>query len=152
LGSGVKGAGISGIVGASANGLNLHIALLKSISPIVTPATFSNSSPYSNVVAVSTTSSELLDLNAMTGQVIRRSPTLSVINHLHYTHSCLLAGSADGVVRVLDDRSNNQRDVGQSSVKAHQSGIQEMQHSGNFVYTIGWGLRYPPSVIMYFFL
>jgi PAB-dependent poly(A)-specific ribonuclease subunit 2 len=93
-------------------------------------------------MAVSTTSSELIELNAMTGQVVRKSPTLSIINHLQYTHSCLVAGFSDGTLRVLDDRSGNRREAGQSSVKAHQSGIQGMQHSGNnFVYTIGWSMR-----------
>jgi hypothetical protein len=65
---------------------------------------------------------------------------VSIINHLQYTHLCLLAGSSDGTLRVLDDRSNNRTE---SSVKAHQSGIQGMQYNGNnFVYTIGSSLRW----------
>ena len=94
-------------------------------------------------MAVSTTSPELLELNSLTGQTIRKSPMVSIINHLQYTHTFLLAGSSDGMLRILDERSNSRRDIGQSSVKAHPSGIQGMQHNGNnFVYTIGCSLRW----------
>lgn len=64
-----------------------------------------------------------------------------MINYLQYSQTCLLAASADGTLCVLDDRNGRRREAGESSVKAHYNGIQGMQHSGNFVYTIGWGLR-----------
>lgn len=119
--------------------------LLINNRPMTTPTTFSNNATHSNVVAVSTTSPEIMEVNSLTGQIIRKSPTPSIVNHLQYTHSCLLAGSADGIIRVLDDRGGRRREAGESSVKAHHSGIQGMQHSGNnFVYSIGYGLRLFP--------
>lgn len=111
------------------------------LSGIATPTTFSNTSPHSNAVAVSTTSPEILELSSTTGQVIRTSPTISVVNHLQYTHLCLLAGCSDGTLRLMDDRNSARREGGESSVQAHHSSIEGMQYSGNFVYTIGWGVR-----------
>lgn len=112
-----------------------------------TPVTFSNNSSHSNIVFVSTTTPELLELNSVTGQIVRKSPATSVIDHLQYAHSCLLAGCADGMLRILDDRRGSRREGGESSVRAHLSSIQDVQYSGNFVYTIGWGVRLVYSII-----
>ncbi|KAF7970658.1 hypothetical protein HWV62_23300 [Athelia sp. TMB] len=109
--------------------------------PIATPTTFSNTASGSSSLSVATTSPEILEVNGATGQVIRNTPTPSIVNHLQYTHSCLLSGSSDGVLRVHDDRSATRRGHGESSVKAHHDGIQGLQSSGNLVFTIGWGLR-----------
>ncbi|KZP32520.1 PAB-dependent poly-A-specific ribonuclease subunit PAN2 [Athelia psychrophila] len=109
--------------------------------PIGTPTTFSNTATGSSSLAVATTSPEILEVNGATGQVIRKTPTPSIVNHLQHTHSCLLSGSSDGILRVHDERTGTRREHGESSVIAHHSGIQGLQYSGNFVFTIGWGLR-----------
>ena len=79
----------------------------------------------------------------MTGSVVRQSPTPSIINHVQYSHSFLLSGSSDGYVRIHDPRTGLRREEGADAlIKAHASGIQGLQSSGNFAFTIGWSLRW----------
>ncbi|KDQ59577.1 hypothetical protein JAAARDRAFT_77653 [Jaapia argillacea MUCL 33604] len=108
-----------------------------------TITTFSNTSSASQVFAAANSQSDLLFLNALTGNVVRQLSAPSIITHLEFSHTCLLSGSADGCVRALDPRTGLRRDDGgaESTMKAHISSIQALQASGNFVYTIGWGLR-----------
>lgn len=106
--------------------------------------TFSNVSTSSHVLAAASASPELAFLNDVTGDVIRRIPVPSMINHMHLSHTFLLTGSLDGYVRTHDPRGGARRLDGgtESSVFAHAGGVQGLQSSGNYVYTIGWGYRY----------
>ncbi|TFY82963.1 hypothetical protein EWM64_g1049 [Hericium alpestre] len=104
--------------------------------------TFSNNLSSSKALAVATSSLELVLLNSSTGSVMRQAPLVSTVNHLHFSHSFLVSGSSDGFVRCHDPRTGLRREGGaESAVKAHASEIQGLQTSGNYLYTIGWGLR-----------
>ncbi|KAF7353663.1 PAN2-PAN3 deadenylation complex catalytic subunit PAN2 [Mycena venus] len=106
--------------------------------PPPTLATFSNTSMASPVLAASSTGSELLLLNSMTGSVLRQAPTPSLISHLEFSHSAILSGASDGYVRMHDPRTALNRP--ESQIMAHYSGIQGLQTTGNFVFTIGLGV------------
>ncbi|KAJ3968349.1 ubiquitin carboxyl-terminal hydrolase-domain-containing protein [Lentinula raphanica] len=100
---------------------------------------FANSS---TITALSTSGSELLLINAMTGNLLRQTTMPSIATHLEFSHNTLLAGSADGYLRAYDPRTGTVRNGGaESTVKAHYGGIQGLQTSGNFVFTIGMSLR-----------
>ncbi|KAF8078063.1 ubiquitin carboxyl-terminal hydrolase-domain-containing protein [Lyophyllum atratum] len=112
---------------------------------------FSNT-PNSNVVAVSTADMELQYINSMTGTTIRQTTTPSVITQLQSSHSMLLSGSVDGYLRTHDIRASSSRPGGaESLVKAHSHGIQGLEATGNFVFTIGLGERqsrpYPDPLV-----
>lgn len=77
----------------------------------------------------------------MTGTVVRQTPTPSLITQLQSSHTMLLSGSADGYLRTHDPRSSSTRS-GEAIVKAHSIGIQGLQTTGNFVFTIGLGERF----------
>lgn len=82
--------------------------------------------------------------NTSTGNIIRTLPSPAQISHLHFSHSLLISGSADGVLRTHDTRTGMRRDegaAGEHSVKAHLGGVQDIDTAGNFVYSIGWSLR-----------
>ena len=111
--------------------------------PAATVTTFSNTSGSSNLLAVATSALELLLLNPLTGSIVRQSLFSSPVTQLHYSHSFLLSGDANGFVRCHDPRTGLRRDGGaEATAKAHESEIQGLQSSGSYVYTIGWGLRY----------
>ncbi|KAF8894503.1 ubiquitin carboxyl-terminal hydrolase-domain-containing protein [Infundibulicybe gibba] len=101
--------------------------------------TFSDTSGSTHLLAASTAGQELLFLNALTGSVIRQAPTPSVVTQLQFSHSVLLSGSSDGFLRTHDPRTGLGR--AESHVRAHSSGVQCIQTSGNFVFTIGLGER-----------
>lgn len=77
----------------------------------------------------------------MTGNPVRVASSSSVATHLQFSHSTLLAASADGYVRVHDPRTGLLRENGENSVLAHTSGVQDLQVSGNYFYTVGWSVR-----------
>ncbi|KAJ6525112.1 ubiquitin carboxyl-terminal hydrolase-domain-containing protein [Mycena sp. CBHHK59/15] len=104
-----------------------------------TLTTFSNTSVASPVLAASTAGSELLLLNSMTGNILRQAPTPSLITQLEFSHSLILSGASDGYLRTHDPRTAINRAEGQ--IMAHYSGIQGLQTTGNFVFTIGLGVR-----------
>ncbi|KAA1471282.1 PAB-dependent poly-A-specific ribonuclease subunit PAN2 [Dentipellis sp. KUC8613] len=104
--------------------------------------TFSNINSTTKTLAAATSTPELVLLNSITGTVVRQTPLLSLTTQLHFSHTYLLSGSSDGYVRCHDPRTGLRREGGaESSVKAHASEIQGLQSSGNYLYTIGWGLR-----------
>ncbi|KAI0261046.1 ubiquitin carboxyl-terminal hydrolase-domain-containing protein [Gloeopeniophorella convolvens] len=81
-------------------------------------------------------------LNSTTGSMIRQAHAFSVIRQLHFSHSYLLSGGADGYLGCHDPRTGLRREgAAENTVKAHASEIQGLQSSGNYAYTIGWGLR-----------
>ncbi|KAF5379932.1 hypothetical protein D9757_007171 [Collybiopsis confluens] len=97
----------------------------------------------STITAVSTSNSELLLINAMTGNLSKQVTTASIATHLEFSqNNILLSGSADGHVRAFDPRTGTTRGgSSESSVKAHYGGIQGLQTVGNFIFTIGMSLR-----------
>ncbi|KAJ7168294.1 ubiquitin carboxyl-terminal hydrolase-domain-containing protein [Mycena crocata] len=107
--------------------------------PPPTLTTFSNASNSSPVLAASSTGSELLLLNSMTGSILRQAPTPSLITHLEFSHSAILSGASDGYVRTHDPRTALNR--AESQIMAHYSGIQGLQTTGNLIFTIGLGVR-----------
>ncbi|KAG6850532.1 hypothetical protein H0H93_012148 [Arthromyces matolae] len=100
---------------------------------------FSNTSN-SNVVAATTADMNLLYINSMTGASLRQSSIPSVTGHLQASHTFLLSGSSDGYLRTHDPRSNPNR-ASENQVKAHTGGIQGLETTGNFAFTIGLGER-----------
>jgi hypothetical protein len=94
-------------------------------------------------LCAATSSPELLFLNGVTGAIIRRTSSTSIVEHLHYSHTVLLSGSADGYIRTHDPRTGLRRDSSgaEASVQAHIAGVHGLQTNGNYVYTIGLGLR-----------
>jgi hypothetical protein len=96
---------------------------------------------------VATTTPEILLLNSMTGSVVRQATTPSVITDLWFSHSVLLSGSSDGFLRTHDPRTGMTKEGGESLVKAHYGGVQGIQAGGNFLFTIGWGMRWMSLVI-----
>lgn len=107
----------------------------------MSPSTFS-----SNIVAASTTTPDIVLLNAITGSVLRQAPVSSLVTHLQFSHSTLLCASADGYVRAHDPRTALRRENGDNAVLAHASGLQDLQATGNFFFTIGWSSRYLSSL------
>ncbi|KAG1748914.1 PAB-dependent poly-A-specific ribonuclease subunit PAN2 [Suillus paluster] len=75
------------------------------------------------------------------GNPVRVASSSSVATHLQFSHSTLLAALTDGHVRAYDPRTALLRENGEHSVLAHSSGVQDLQASGNYFYTIGWGIR-----------
>lgn len=103
---------------------------------------FSNASGTARGLAVATDAQELIYLNELTGDVISRTGVFGVINQLHFSHSLLLAGFSDGYIRSYDIRNpSKSTDSVENSVYAHAGGVQGLQNSGNYVYSIGWGYR-----------
>ena len=111
-------------------------------SPTAKTTSFSNASGTARGLAVATDAQELIYLNELTGDVIRRTNVSGIINQLHFSHSLLLAGSSDGYIRSYDPRNLSRRaDSAENSAYAHAGGVQGLQSSGNYVYSIGWGYR-----------
>lgn len=82
-------------------------------------------------------------VNSFTGAEVRRISVPSTVTHFQFSPLYLLSGSLDGYLRAHDPRTGMKKSEGgaELSVKAHSSGIQGLQTSGNYVYTIGWTLR-----------
>jgi PAB-dependent poly(A)-specific ribonuclease subunit 2 len=94
-----------------------------------------------NLVAAATNTPEIILLNSMIGGAVRQVSVPSQVTNLQFSHSTLLCASADGCVRAHDPRTGIRRENGDGSVHAHSSGVQDMQATGNFFFTIGWSLR-----------
>ncbi|KAJ7581374.1 ubiquitin carboxyl-terminal hydrolase-domain-containing protein [Mycena floridula] len=102
--------------------------------------TFSSPSNSSHAIAAASITPDILFLNAMTGTIVREIPTPSLVTHLEFSPSFLISGAADGIIRTHDPRTGaSTRSEG--TVKAHVSGIQALQTTGNFVCTIGLSMR-----------
>ncbi|KAG6878680.1 hypothetical protein C0993_011495 [Termitomyces sp. T159_Od127] len=100
---------------------------------------FSNTAN-SSIVAASTAEMDLVYINSLTGVALRQIATPSIISHLQASATVLLSGSSDGYLRTHDPRSNSSRSA-ENQVKAHTGGIQGLDTTGNFVFTIGLGER-----------
>jgi hypothetical protein len=109
----------------------------------------SNELNSSQAIAVATSTPELLFVHSRSGTTVREAISIpSIITQLQFSHSLLYSGSADGYLRTHDPRTGMKKDSGESSTQAHPSGIQGMQISGNYVSTIGWGVRYVCTCVM----
>ena len=119
-----------------------HRQRITPFSPPASVTTFSSSLSSSKTLAVSTSTPEIVLLNTITGSVIRQASVSSVVRQLYFTHSYLLSGDSDGYLRCHDHRTGLRREgSAENTVRAHASEIQGLLSSGNYVYTIGWGLR-----------
>ncbi|KAF8628478.1 hypothetical protein AX15_003989 [Amanita polypyramis BW_CC] len=103
--------------------------------------TFTDATNVSHHIAASTVDSRLIFLNSMTGGSVREVVTPSLITQLQFSHSVLVSGSSDGYLRLHDPRTGMNKPNAEGSVKAHLSGIQGIQTTGNFILTIGLGER-----------
>ncbi|KAF8919283.1 PAB-dependent poly-A-specific ribonuclease subunit PAN2 [Mucidula mucida] len=99
--------------------------------------TFTSSTTSSNVIGVSIVGPELLLVSPATGTVVRQCQVPSLITHMEFSHSSLISAGADGYLRNHDPRTGITRAAADSSVRAHPSGIQGLQISGNYIFTIG---------------
>lgn len=104
--------------------------------------TFSNTVSATSNIAVATSAPELMLVNSSTGSIVRHSPSISVATHILSSHSQLVVGFSDGWIRTYDGRSSRFGEHSEASVKAHLKGIQGLEVSGNYAFTIGYGLRY----------
>ena len=84
---------------------------------------------------------EFIVLNTSSGVEVRRTPAPAMVTHLRASYNFLVSAASDGHVRTHDFRSSVRRDDGsiQSSALAHAGGMQDLEVSGNYVYTCGWG-------------
>jgi PAB-dependent poly(A)-specific ribonuclease subunit 2 len=90
----------------------------------------------------------MLFINSVTGKVVLQSPTPSVVTHIQSSHSLLLSGSSDGYLRTHDPRASAGRTGGgENLVRAHSSGIQGLQTTGSFAFTIGLGERLDIAIL-----
>ncbi|KAK2467007.1 hypothetical protein APHAL10511_001265 [Amanita phalloides] len=103
--------------------------------------TFTDASNVSHHIAASAANSNLIFLNSMTGKSVREVVTPSLITQLQFSHATLVSGSSDGFLRLHDSRTGMSRSSAEGSIKAHKSGIQGIQATGNFIFTIGLGER-----------
>ncbi|PCH38436.1 hypothetical protein WOLCODRAFT_97122 [Wolfiporia cocos MD-104 SS10] len=101
----------------------------------------SDNAATASVFAVATSTPELLIMNSQTGDVLRRAQAPSILTHLLWSSTYLISGSSDGFLRSMDPRESTWRSNSSSVVRAHVSGIQGLEMSGNYVYTIGLGTR-----------
>lgn len=98
-----------------------------------------------NLMAAASSAPELVLLNVLTGNTVRQASLSSVVSHLQFCHTSLLVASIDGYVRVHDPRTGIRRETGETSVQAHSHGVQDLQATGNFFFTIGRSLRFVSS-------
>lgn len=94
-----------------------------------------------SMFALATGRPELMILNSHTGSVVQRSPVSSVMTHLLYPSTHLVSASSDGYLRLHDPRHARWQD-GESVARAHVGGVQGLESSGNYIYSIGLGTRY----------
>lgn len=104
--------------------------------------TFTSTTTSSNVIGVSVVGPELLLVSPMTGTVVRQCQVPSLITHMEFSHSSLVSAGADGYLRNHDPRTGVTRSGTDTSIRAHPSGIQGLQISGNYIFTIGLQSRY----------
>ncbi|GJJ12243.1 hypothetical protein Clacol_006484 [Clathrus columnatus] len=112
--------------------------------PSTSVSTFASHPNNTHSLILATQTPELIMLNTTIGSPIRTMPVVSQVTHLQYSHSLLISGSVDGFIRTHDVRSGTRRRdgaTGEHTVRAHLGGLQGLDAVGNFVYSIGWGLR-----------
>ncbi|KAI0703544.1 PAB-dependent poly-A-specific ribonuclease subunit PAN2 [Cytidiella melzeri] len=98
---------------------------------------FSSNAATGSIFFACTAGQEFLNINSQTGDVLRKSPAVSIYSHLVNGTNVVLSGGSDGYIRSHDPRTSSTVSV----IQAHASGVQGLQTSGNFIYSIGLGLR-----------
>lgn len=130
----------------------LHVKCLKieglTVPMIARPErgaiTFEHHPTKPHTLVVAQAAPEFLLLNSTTGAVVRTMNAPSVVTAIRGSHSALLSGAADGVLRIHDVRTSGNRsdsDSSEMSVLAHVGGILAVDIGGNNAFTIGWSLR-----------
>ena len=104
---------------------------------------FSTNSSTGSVFYACTAGQEFFAINSQTGDIIRRSPTVSIYSHLAHGTNVILSGGSDGYIRSHDPRTSSTV----NAVQAHVSGVQGLLASGNFICSIGLGTRYIPLIM-----
>lgn len=96
-----------------------------------------------HTLVIAQTAPEFLFLNSITGSILRSMSAPSTVTALKSSPTALLAGCADGVLRMYDFRTGNRSDTDASeqSVLAHVGGVISVDVSNNSALTIGWNLR-----------
>ncbi|KDQ12374.1 hypothetical protein BOTBODRAFT_134946 [Botryobasidium botryosum FD-172 SS1] len=132
----VKAIGSEGIGSWSKGGVNKwHYSATQLTNFAMHPTT-----PHTLVLASATLANPVFQLlNSATGAQIRTVPSPAFISHLRSSPSLLLSASSDGFLRTHDLRTAAKREEG--SALAHSGGISGLETSGNYAYTIGWGIR-----------
>ncbi|KAG8904957.1 poly(A)-specific ribonuclease [Tulasnella sp. 403] len=94
------------------------------------------------VASGSTQSPEFVIYNALTGNEVKKVPSPSRVTHLRASYNLLVSAASDGNIRTHDFRAASRKDDGfgatQSSAFAHAGGVQDLEVSGNYVYSCGW--------------
>lgn len=103
-----------------------------------TVTAFSNNSSNGPVFFACTSGQELVAINSQTGDLVRKSPAVSIYTHLVNGQNVLLSGASDGYIRSHDPRTSS---TTVNAIQAHGSGIQGLLTSGSFIFTIGLGMR-----------
>ncbi|KAI0094078.1 PAB-dependent poly-A-specific ribonuclease subunit PAN2 [Irpex rosettiformis] len=126
--------------GVSSNGIGawgkggVNKWYLRTTNPITA---FSTNSTTGSVFYACTAGQEFFAINSQTGDVIRRSPTVSIYSHLVHGTNVILSSGSDGYIRSHDPRTSSTV----NAVQAHASGVQGLLASGNFICSIGLGTR-----------
>lgn len=123
---------------------DLFVLMCCSVKNATPLTTFCNSPGSTSTLVVGSTGGELTVLNATTGDIIRQVTSSARVTRLESSSDCVLSGSADGYVRTHDIRASLRRT--ESQVKAHQGVVQGLECNGNWVYTIGLGIRYELAI------
>ncbi|KIO23414.1 hypothetical protein M407DRAFT_78054 [Tulasnella calospora MUT 4182] len=110
-------------------------------------STFSDHPSTSNYVVLGTATAaqpEFIVINATNGTEVRTMSSPAYVTHLKTSYNYLVSGASDGIIRTHDFRTSSKKSSdpgasGGTSVIAHPGGIQDLEVSGNYIYTCGWG-------------
>ncbi|KIY66064.1 hypothetical protein CYLTODRAFT_455741 [Cylindrobasidium torrendii FP15055 ss-10] len=116
---------------------------------------FTSTTTAANVIGVSATGPELLLISPNTGTLVRQCTVPSLITHLEFSHTTLISAGADGFLRTHDPRTGTTRSgSAENIVRAHPNGVQGLQVSGNYAFTIGLqskqGRPFPDQLVKVF--
>lgn len=107
-------------------------------------SSFCDNPSMGNSIIMSTSTAdkpEFILLNTSNGVELRRVNAPAMVTHIKPSYNLLVSGASDGCVRTHDFRTASRKDEGstQNSAVAHAGGIQDLEVSGNYIYTCGWG-------------
>ncbi|KAH8833946.1 ubiquitin carboxyl-terminal hydrolase-domain-containing protein [Flagelloscypha sp. PMI_526] len=130
-----------GIGSWSKGGMNKwHNAFVRvNLNNVPSLTTFCPTTNSMTELAVASVKSDLMLFNDTTGDIVRTVQVPSMVNHLTNSHTLLVSGNSDGCIRAHDPRILSGRP--ELFTKAHLSSVQGVQITGNYVFTIGLGMR-----------